>query len=75
MSQQDVDLIKSKFPDVTTNFLQRDILDGGKQFIVPDNGTSAVCLDLSVIKAQYAPGVSEPSAVMGFTPDDIKSMI
>ena len=40
-----------------------------------EQGTTAVCLDLSVVKAQYAPGVSEPSAVTGFTSDEVKAMV
>ena len=60
---------------MVTTFLQKDIVDGGQGLAIPEQGTTAVCLDLSVVKAQYAPGVSEPSAVTGFTSDEVKAMV
>jgi len=39
------------------------------------NGRTAVCIDLTCLRANFAPGVSEPNAVFGLTEDMLKEQI
>lgn len=33
---------------------------------------SAICIDLTCMRAEYAPGVSDPNSVLGFTSEQMK---
>lgn len=33
------------------------------------NEKSATCIDLTCMKAEFAPGVSDPNSIIGFTSD------
>ena len=50
-------------------------LANGAENSKSDSDRSAVSIDLSCIKAEYAPGVSEPSTVYGFTDTQILNSI
>ena len=55
-----MDLIKTNFKNFSFEFLACTDLPEKK-------GKTAVCIDLTCLKADYAPGVSEPNPVEGFS--------
>jgi arginase family enzyme len=73
VSQEDVDWVNSsKVTHTQLCFYDRDIKQLGLKISNLEKPPitefrSAVCIDLSSLKAEFAPGVSEPNPVSGFT--------
>ena len=54
--------------------MERDIVDQGvrlSQILKPEEGIAATCVDLTVLKAAEAPGVSEPNPLSGMSKDQL----
>ncbi len=49
----------------------RDIVKAGPS----QQSRGALCIDLSCLKANFAPGVSEPNAVFGLTAEKLEQQI
>ena len=73
VSQEDVELISHLNPKMSF-YRNKE----GISSILPKKAQgefSATCFDLSAMKAEFAPGVSEPNPVMGFSKQEILSTL
>ena len=76
VSQSEVDLVKQR--ETTLVYMKKDIRN--KQIRVEDlvkeesDIAQAICMDLSVVRGHYVPGVSEPCPSMGFTDLEIEEI-
>lgn len=82
VSKEDINLVKESSADsVQLFFYQRDIigkkvtLDNVLKTKEKEEEKAAVCLDLSCFKAEFAPGISEPNPVYGFSPEMMKECL
>lgn len=81
VSQEDVDWVRNtKIPHTQLCFYDRDIKPSNLRISSLERpssvtGPSAVCLDLSAFKAEYAPGVSEINPVSGFTESEMQEIV
>ena len=73
VGKQDLDMLScAKVPKQQVCFMEKDITDQGvrlSQILQPEEGIAATCVDLTVLKAMEAPGVSEPNPLVGLSKD------
>jgi len=73
VSQEDVDWVRNtNIKHTQLCFYDRDIMPTNLKISSLEkpeglNGPTAVCIDLTSFKAEYAPGVSDPCPVSGFS--------